>query len=189
MKRGGTFLPFPPAPLPEDDCFLSFLEFFPEKQHLSHNWSHPPPEKKKKNYSLSFQAPTPICSLPPLLRHLFSFFCWFFHLCLKQTIIFCFLRPWTVKGNTAICNSKEDNCILNSKAHKLSMVLCLQRGLWQSPQSCRSISEFAAPFIKHRVPGGSVVNNPPTVQGTWGQFLGQENLLEKGMDTHSSIFA
>ena len=29
----------------------------------------------------------------------------------------------------------------------------------------------------------------PTVQETWVQFLGQEDLLEKGMATHSSILA
>ena len=31
--------------------------------------------------------------------------------------------------------------------------------------------------------------NPPTMQETWVQFLGQEDLLEKEMATHSSIFA
>ena len=38
-------------------------------------------------------------------------------------------------------------------------------------------------------PGGSVVKNPPTVQETWVQSLGQEELLEKEMATHSSILA
>ena len=36
---------------------------------------------------------------------------------------------------------------------------------------------------------GSEVKNPPAMQETWVQPLGQENLLEKGMATHSSIFA
>ena len=31
--------------------------------------------------------------------------------------------------------------------------------------------------------------NPPAMQETWVQFLGQEDLLEKEMATHSSIFA
>ena len=41
-------------------------------------------------------------------------------------------------------------------------------------------------------PGGSVIKNPPAVQEsqeTWVQSLGQEDLLEEGMATHSSILA
>ena len=34
-----------------------------------------------------------------------------------------------------------------------------------------------------------LVKNPPAVQETWVQFLGQEDPLEKGMATHSSILA
>ena len=40
--------------------------------------------------------------------------------------------------------------------------------------------------------GGSVVKNPTAkqkTQETWVQSLGQEDLLEKGMPTQSSIFA
>ena len=33
------------------------------------------------------------------------------------------------------------------------------------------------------------VKNLPTVQETWVRFLGQEDPLEKGMATHSSILA
>ena len=36
-------------------------------------------------------------------------------------------------------------------------------------------------------PGGSVVKNLSEVQETWVQSLGQEDPLEKGMATHSSI--
>ena len=32
-----------------------------------------------------------------------------------------------------------------------------------------------------------MVNNLPTMQETWVQSLGQEDLLKKGMATHSSI--
>ena len=38
-------------------------------------------------------------------------------------------------------------------------------------------------------PGGSVVKNLSEVQETWVQSLGQEDPLEKGMATHSSILA
>ena len=34
-----------------------------------------------------------------------------------------------------------------------------------------------------------LVKNPPVMQETWVQFLGWENPLEKGMDTHSSVLA
>ena len=40
-----------------------------------------------------------------------------------------------------------------------------------------------------RVPGGSVVRNLPARQETQVQSLGQEDPLEKGMATHSSILA
>ena len=36
-------------------------------------------------------------------------------------------------------------------------------------------------------PGGSVVKNPPAVQQTWIQSLGQEDPLEKEIAAHSSI--
>ena len=38
-------------------------------------------------------------------------------------------------------------------------------------------------------PGGSGVKNSPAKQETWVQSLGQEDPLEKGMATHSSILA
>ena len=38
-------------------------------------------------------------------------------------------------------------------------------------------------------PGGSVVKNPPAMQETQVQSLGQEDPLEKEMVTHSTIFA
>ena len=38
-------------------------------------------------------------------------------------------------------------------------------------------------------PGGSVVKNLPTMQETQVQFLGQEDPLEEGMETQSSILA
>ena len=38
-------------------------------------------------------------------------------------------------------------------------------------------------------PGGSVVKNPPAMQEMQVHFLGQEDPLEKGMATHSSILA
>ena len=41
-------------------------------------------------------------------------------------------------------------------------------------------------------PGGSVVKNPPAMQETqetWVRFLGQEDTLEEGLATHSSVLA
>ena len=34
-----------------------------------------------------------------------------------------------------------------------------------------------------------LVKNPPAMRGTWVRSLGWEDLLEKGMATHSSILA
>ena len=34
-----------------------------------------------------------------------------------------------------------------------------------------------------------MVKNPPAMQETWVQSLGQEDPLEKGMATHSSIYS
>ena len=36
---------------------------------------------------------------------------------------------------------------------------------------------------------GQLVKNPPAIQETLVRFLGQEDALEKGMETHSSILA
>ena len=38
-------------------------------------------------------------------------------------------------------------------------------------------------------PVAQLVKNLPAIQATQIQFLGQENPLEKGMETHSSILA
>ena len=38
-------------------------------------------------------------------------------------------------------------------------------------------------------PVAQIVKNPPTVWETWVRSLGQEDPLEKGMATHSSILA
>ena len=38
-------------------------------------------------------------------------------------------------------------------------------------------------------PGSSVIKNPPAMQEMWVPSLGQEDPLEEGMTTHSSILA
>ena len=43
--------------------------------------------------------------------------------------------------------------------------------------------------LSHLFSGGSVVKNLPAMQETLVQSLGQEDPLEKGMATHSSILA
>ena len=46
-------------------------------------------------------------------------------------------------------------------------------------------------YLTHELgfPGGSVVRNPPLMQETWTQSLGQENPLEKELASHSSVLA
>ena len=39
------------------------------------------------------------------------------------------------------------------------------------------------------MPGGSAVKNPPVIQETWVPTQGQEDALEKKMETQSSILA
>ena len=45
------------------------------------------------------------------------------------------------------------------------------------------------PFIFWAFRLAQMVKNPPAIWETWVQSLGQENPLEKGMATHSSILA
>ena len=60
------------------------------------------------------------------------------------------------------------------------------------PKRSRVMVKQIYHFIRHTIllsfPGGSVVKNPP-MQETWVRSLGWEDPLEKGMPTHSSIFA
>ena len=51
------------------------------------------------------------------------------------------------------------------------------------------LSSVALMFSKWSFPGGSDVKSLPTVQETWVQSLGREDLLEKGRATHFSILA
>ena len=52
-----------------------------------------------------------------------------------------------------------------------------------------STNFYSAPMDLKGFPGGSVVKNSPAVQETWVQSLGQQDPLEEGMATHSSILA
>ena len=51
------------------------------------------------------------------------------------------------------------------------------------------IGLWAGLSMSKSFPDGSVVKNLPAMQETWVLSLGQENLLEKEMATHSSILA
>ena len=48
---------------------------------------------------------------------------------------------------------------------------------------------WVQPGILHEVLLTQLVKNPPAMQETLVRFLGQEDLLEKGSATHSSILA
>ena len=56
-----------------------------------------------------------------------------------------------------------------------------------SPSLCLSL--FFVLAVPHGFLVAHMVKNLPTIQETWVQPLGQEDLLEKGMATHSSILA
>ena len=48
--------------------------------------------------------------------------------------------------------------------------------------------EYLTQYLEHSLVA-QVVKNMPTMQETWVQSLGQEDSLEKGTATHSSILA
>ena len=48
---------------------------------------------------------------------------------------------------------------------------------------------FSIPKVGMGFPGGSAVKNPPAMQEMWVHSLSQEDSLEEGMATHSSILA
>ena len=60
----------------------------------------------------------------------------------------------------------------------------LNRSQW-----CEQPQKFGFFVTPGSSPGGSGGKNPPATQETRARFLGQENSLEKGMTTHSSILA
>ena len=51
------------------------------------------------------------------------------------------------------------------------------------------LSHLSHPLLPSGFSGGSVVKNPPAMQETQVQSLGQKDALEEGMATHSSILA
>ena len=51
------------------------------------------------------------------------------------------------------------------------------------------VNSFVKNSLIKRIPGGSVVKNPPANAGDVSLVLGQEDTLEKAMATHSSILA
>ena len=53
----------------------------------------------------------------------------------------------------------------------------------------RILEWLAFPLLLGIFAGAQMVKNPPTVQETLVQFLGQEDLLEKEMASHSSVLA
>ena len=59
---------------------------------------------------------------------------------------------------------------------------------WNSSE-LEKIQNLKSSNWKEGFPGGSVVKNPPAMQETWVQSLGQEDPKEKEMATHSSILA
>ena len=65
-----------------------------------------------------------------------------------------------------------------------------QKNLAQSQTQLEQLSMHRESF--GLLPRGSAVKNPPTIQEmqeTWVQYLGWEDLLEKGTAFHSSILA
>ena len=84
------------------------------------------------------------------------------------------LLPYGFPGSSA---GKESTCI----AGDLSSI----------PGSGRSTREGIGYPLQYSWASlvAQLVKNPPEMRGTWVQFLGSEDPLEKGMATHTSILA
>ena len=52
-----------------------------------------------------------------------------------------------------------------------------------------AVNSFLKNSLIKRIPGGSVVENPPASVGDVSLILGREDTLEKKMATHSSVLA
>ena len=65
---------------------------------------------------------------------------------------------------------------------------CL-RATWEPGSYRDKAFLICLPGKRAHHPGGSAVKNPPTMQETWVQSWSQEDPLEEGMATHSSILA
>ena len=91
--------------------------------------------------------------------------------CLWRKIIwlsfFLFLKQYTLKG----CNVSRNSiwAIYDQRNY-----IWIVKMIW---------------IISEGFPGGTVVKNPPAMEETWVQSLGQEDPLEEDMATHSSILA
>ena len=72
--------------------------------------------------------------------------------------------------------------------------LALSIHIWTIPSFFQPSWAYIAPFTLPKSPYkaslvAQLVKNPPVMQETWVQSPGGEDLLEKGMATHSSILA
>ena len=59
----------------------------------------------------------------------------------------------------------------------------------QPPLQAASVSPIYIPRMQFRFSYAQIVKNLPTMWETWVRTLGHEDPLEKGMATHSNIFA
>ena len=59
--------------------------------------------------------------------------------------------------------------------------------LWAAREEVASV--WCIVVIEASLVARMTIKNPPTMQDTWVQFLGWEDLLEKEMATHSNILA
>ena len=87
------------------------------------------------------------------------------------------------KGQTLVSNKSTEMCCVPG------MEVLTKAKDWLYPWKCFKTQWPIYPANKFPSLVGRMVKNLPTMRETWGRSLGQEDPLEKGMATHSSILA
>ena len=79
---------------------------------------------------------------------------------------------------------------ISNAPHTIMIIKNIYRHYWQSQMGSRHSPLFPLCFTLIRgFSGGSDGKESPAMQETWVRSLGQQDPLEKGMTTHSSILA
>ena len=83
---------------------------------------------------------------------------------------------------------------LSSSTCAVHPFTCTVHHVWTIPSFFQPSWAYVAPFTLPKSPYkaslvAQLVKNPPVMEETWVQSPGGEDLLEKGMATHSSILA
>ena len=103
--------------------------------------------------------------------------------CLKlYSDIFIFYKSTKLHGKSSHLWRREGNMIMGKSFKSFCNIFTASSGWWI--HKIITVNSLYKGF-----PDGSLVKNSPAMQEMWVQPLGQEDPLEKGVATHSSILA